>query len=550
MKILKKNHPLEDAKAMHMQEQDDDTPLVTPGPLRATVRIGLIAGEKDYDLALVAEGFKRTLAKTEKLLSDTPHRYSFLIPFCPGEEHKILQMVLADAIWNRCSEPEIVLVRHPKVKGEGKSHFERNLSCKTVSFELEDSKPGFDPVYDALIDDSNLVIVVGEYEPDSAEYRRGSMFSLARRYGRTIVSIDPQNGHTYDLPHDDRIFESYRDLNTFNTEKFSASTFLKNQDRYRRVLMKEAKKAGLDEKSLEPLYMTLLPHFTRTKVLMKMYRRYYTITGILVSVLAALAVATIAVQTIFFPEKPDLVWIEVGEIALIIILMMGSRYGDYHRKWIDYNFLAERIRAAFFLCVICTTCEKPDIPPHMSLAHRPNDWMVMAFEEIIKTVPLTYCRINVPFEPLRKFFLSAWVNNRLAYYEKFGSDSAKKYRLLLTTGEILFILTLVLAVMHAMGIGHWESYYNAKIPMALALLTISLPAFGSAIGAIRMQREYLRNSERYAHTVRHLTSVKNEIRHADTMGELCTLLQEINEITLREQQDWRIIFRFRKIEAM
>lgn len=34
------------------------------------------------------------------------------------------------------------------------------------------------------------------------------------------------------------------------------------------------------------------------------------------------------------------------------------------------------------------------------------------------------------------------------------------------------------------------------------------------------------------------------------MKDLCEFLEEMNEVTLREQQDWRIIFRFRQVEAM
>ncbi|EHQ35467.1 hypothetical protein [Methanoplanus limicola] len=544
-----KKSPLEDSMSTDMQGQDNETPLVTPGPLRTTVRIGLIVTDENFNLTCIIKAVKKNLNKIDGILSDTPHRYRFIIPYRPGSEHKILESLFADQVRKRCTETEIALIKHPYENDE-KCPFNEKLPYITISFSLTDSTPGYDPVYDAVIDNSNIIFLIGEWEPKSAEYKKGSVFSLSRRYGRTIVSLDPQSGHTYEIPHEDRIFESYRDLNIFNTEKFSARSFQKNQSRYMKGIHEEAEKAGLDGKSLEPLYTTLLPHFTRTRVLMKMYKRYYRITGILVSLLAALAVATIAMQTIFFPEKPYLVWIEVAEIALIIVLMMGSRYGDYHRKWIDYNFLAERMRAAFFLCVICTTCEKPDTPPHMSIANRPNDWMVMAFEEMIKTVPLNYCRIDIPFEPLRKFFLSAWVNNRLGYYKKFSADAAKKYRILAIVGEFLFILTLILAVMHAFEVGHWEPYYDDRIPMSLAFLTISLPAIGSAIGAVRTQREYLRNAERYSHTVRHLSSIKNEINHASTIPELCNFLQEINELTLREQQDWRIIFRFRKIEAM
>lgn len=241
------------------------------------------------------------------------------------------------------------------------------------------------------------------------------------------------------------------------------------------------------------------------------------------------------------------VWLEVFEISLIILLMYASRHGGYHRRWIDYNFLAERLRAAFFLCI---QCEKPDAPPHMSLAHRPNDWMVMAFEEIMATRPPLFCRLDTPYVPIKIFFRSAWITNRLRYYERAGDAARRRFTLLIRAGVVIFSITLILAVLHATGIGHWETDYSFRIPMLLAFFTISLPAVGSAIAALRLQREYLRNAERYVHIVRHITAIRNQIQHAMNMKDLCEYLEEMNEVTLREQQDWRIIFRFRQVEVM
>ena len=45
------------------------------------------------------------------------------------------------------------------------------------------------------------------------------------------------------------------------------------------------------------------------------------------------------------------------------------------------------------------------------------------------------------------------------------------------------------------------------------------------------------------------SSLRNQIHSAQNKVDLCRLLEEMNELTLREQQDWRIIFRFRDLEA-
>jgi len=536
-------------KAIRHYEEEDNPPVI-PGPLSITVSIGLIVSESSFDSENVKRAIKDTIYYLEEILSNTPHTYKFVLPYHPGSEHVILESLLADPVWNRIRNPEVELLNLPGELALPYRPFLGPIKYKLKIVNRDEATPGFDPVYDSVIDNSTLVLLVGEWEPGSEEYRKGSAFSLARRYGRTIVAINQISGHSYRLPHDDRIFESYMHLNTYNTEKINGNYYLTKQKQYIDLLERESEKAGLPKDLLKDIYTSLLPNYSRAKLLARKYRRRYISTGTLISVLAALAVLTITMQTLFFPDFPELVWIEVAEIALIIVLMTASRYGDYHRKWIDYNFLAERIRAAFFVSIVCVTCKSPDTPPHMSLAHRPNDWMVMAFGSIVSLKPSSYCRLNIPFDPMKRFLKSAWVNNRLAYYERESEKSRKRYKMLATSGELIFVLVLILAIIHATGVGHWEINVNLSVSLILAYLTITLPAVGSAIAAVRVQREYLRNSERYTHIVRHLTSIRNEIRHVSTMSELCSLLEEMNEITLREQQDWRIIFRFRKIEAV
>ena len=525
--------------------------IYPPGSLATSVQVGLIVTEHHFTAGPVLKAIKKMFLRIENVLAGTPHSYRFILPHQAGPEHIILEALFADSIWEGMSPPEITLIYcGEKEPDQTTGPFEGEIDHTIEIIRGEDATPGSNPVHDTIIDWCTLVLVIGEWEPGANLYRPGSVFDLARNHGRTIIAVDPVNGRHYEIPHDDMIFDSYTQLNQYNTENVNLSRYTATYRRYITALREETEKASLDDTILEPIYGSLLPYFTRTRLLAKKYQRLHTWTGILVTLLAALAVATITFQTIFLPEMPWLVWVEVLEISLIILLMYASRHGDFHRRWIDYNFLAERLRAAFFLCIICIQCEKPDTPPHMSMAHRPNDWMVMAFEEIMATRPISFCRLDLPYVPIKKFFRSAWVTNRLTFYENAGKSAQRTYALLTYAGVTIFFVTLILAVLHATGIGHWETDYPFRVPMLLAFFTITLPAVGSALAALRLQREYQRNAERYAHTVRHITAIRNQIQHAKNMKDLCQFLEEMNEVTLREQQDWRIIFRFRRVEAM
>ncbi|HDQ07863.1 MAG TPA: hypothetical protein ENN44_03680 [Methanoculleus sp.] len=532
---------------------DGDPASGIPGhALTIVIQAGLVISEPHFETDCVLDGIKETVHRLESNLRNTDHTYRFVLPRRPGPEHAVLEALFKDSMWNRISHPPEVLL----VAEEGHEDPDISPFGSGISFDVAEITPGgensdYDRTYDGIIDLSNLVILVGEWEPGATEYRPESMFALAEMHGTTVVAIDPDTGDTYELSHDDRIFETYTQLDAYNSETVPAGLYSATFRRYLHLLRTEAGKAGLPEDVIEPALGTLLPFFTRTQLLARRYHRYYSLTGTSVSVLTALAVATITLQTLFFPEMTWLIWLEVVEILCIIILMAVTKYGDFHRKWIDYNFLAERIRAAFFLCIICLHCDSPDTPPHMSLANRPNDWMVIAFESIVETRPIPYCRLDLPFAPMKKFFRSSWISSRLRFYEKASAHASRTNLALLILGEALFMGTLVFAVLHALGVGHGTCTDGGVCTsLALAYLTITLPAGGAAIAAIRFRGEYLRNAERYAHVVRQLTTIHSNVRHAHSMEELCNLLQEMNELALREQQNWRIVFRFRRIEAV
>lgn len=534
-----------------------DTDFLHPFPksLNAEINIGLFVEDENYSGEMAEKALLDILKKLEKCLDNTPATYCILLPFKKNQGHELMERVLLRRKPDRKSPVDIILVKNSDKNESGLKTaetavpFKEEIGYRTTDSDGNSKTDGYDPVSDKIAEISNLIIVIGEWEPGSSQYRKGSIFALAKHYGTTIIAINPHNGEICEIPHEDRIFESYKNLNEYNREKLSRKAYEKRVERNIAIIKKEADNSGLSEELVKDLYTSMIPHFTRSKMLSGKYRFLYSLAGTSVSVLAALAVFTITIQTLFFHEFPELVWFEVIEILLIIFFMAGSRYGSYHRKWIDYNFFSERIRAAFFLYVACIICKKPDTPPHMSLAHRPNDWMVIAFESVIRETPLKYCRIETPFEPVKSFIISAWINNRLSFYRREGKNSAKKYKILSLSGELLFLLTLIIAVIHALGIGHWEES-NLRGSLVLAALTITMPAFAAAISSIRVQREFLRNSERYSHIARHISSVKNEIVHVNDMNRLAAFLEEMNEITLREQQDWRIIFRFRKIEAI
>jgi hypothetical protein len=365
----------------------------------------------------------------------------------------------------------------------------------------------------------------------------GDAVLAARAASRTFFFVSPAGVVTAEH-HADRVIETFRFFDAYNGERVDPSQVgaevARREDAYRTALLG----AGLDPALLDPVAVSLLPYYARTRLLADRYGRRHRVAGSAVYALSSAAIAVVAVQALLLPAWPALVWLEVAAIACVLLLLIAARTLDWHRRWLDYRFLAERIRSAIFLCFVCITCELPGSPP-LTLSPHADDWLSRAFEGLIETRPMEYCSLAMPFEPLKAFLLDAWLARQIDWY----AETARKYRRrhedLHYAGEVFFIATLIAAAAHASGVGH---------PYTTAL-TIALPAVAAGLAAIRTQQEYRPTAERASRMLRHLSALSLRIRRAEDMPTLCALLAEANEVMLREQQEWRVAFRFRELET-
>ena len=519
--------------------------------LSFNLRIGLIVSSKVRNLSRMHEGFVRINNRLGQILSATPSTCMFITK--SDREHELL--LIREYLVQHGSGDVAVLKTYadgmPAGAEEGIREFFSGFSTIPLEIAHSDesvSESGAFPADEAVIRDCDILILASDGRADQDD-EMVSLIKFARLIGRSLFHINGRNGSIIETRNNDRFLETLEHLNTYNREHVSDAVYESAVASYVHIISRKVIKSGLPPDVVRPLCHTLLPQFARAHQLAKLYHRRYIWTGNVVYGFSALAVLAVTLQILFFPEDLWLIWVEAAAIAVILFFLISAKIGEWHRKWVDYRFLAERLRAAFFLAVTCVPCSSPEPHPYQTLAHRPNDWMVIAFEQVVESQPAEHCRLDVPFHALRAFLLDAWIDNRLAFYSEESERSSRLYHTFAHIGEALFFITLVIAIVHASGMEHGWEFLISGTSRVLAALTIVLPVAGAAIAAIRVQREYLRNSERYAHIVRHLSSLRNQIRAARSRKDLCDLLEEMNELTLREQQDWRIIFRFRDIEA-
>ena len=153
---------------------------------------------------------------------------------------------------------------------------------------------------------------------------------------------------------------------------------------------------------------------------------------------------------------------------------------------------------------------------------------------------LTVHMVKVPawpmdhFDALKNLIVKSWLADQLTYYEREGKRQHSWALLLEATGSIAFVLTILIAVTHALGI--WEQYLN--LDALTSLLGLTMPALGGAIGGILAHREYRRNAHRYHQMARALDPILHQVESASDFVQLQELLRAAHHLMLREQQAW------------
>ena len=267
-------------------------------------------------------------------------------------------------------------------------------------------------------------------------------------------------------------------------------------------------------------------------------------SGIWIYALAASAVAIVTFYMLFFHDSSKLLIAEFLALILILWLLILGYIREWQRKWIDYRFLAERFRVSIFLCLAGLSCKIPKLPPFLDTPHLQDDWTLRLFSSIFNCRPQIHP--DIPIDSLKKFLEEAWIDDQISFYKnasKRHGNSHKKYE---QSGTLLFVLTVVVATIHAFGETFLRSDFSLNILVSLAII---LPTASAALAGIRVHREYLRNAERYSHMARYLSAIKEKIQKASDKKELEFILEELNEMIFLENWDWRAALWLRKTEA-
>lgn len=284
-------------------------------------------------------------------------------------------------------------------------------------------------------------------------------------------------------------------------------------------------------------------HVARADHLALRYQRRYNRLGEILFGASALAVTAVTAQWLHDEHGVIGTWIEVGLMLVLLVGFALGRRARVHDRWLGYRSLAEALRGAQFIAL--TGVPDPNLADvGLDVGPSRTAWFQRAFSEVWRDRPhLTYDDADAP--ELGRVLVDAWITPQIEYHRAAVTRFATRQRRLTNAVFVLFFVTFVVALLHAMHVGGEETW-----PEVFVLLAIMLPSFGAALTGIRDQRQFRVHEDRSRRTADRLIQLRRRMAAETSMPAVQRLAAEIQGVMTEENLDWSGVIEFQDLEMI
>ncbi len=401
------------------------------------VRIGILGHWDAEQEPNVVAGIATILGELNQMLDCSQPTYTLVPGLAEGAERVMSATPVGP-----------LTARHPVARFTvGFRHYRRSFKTERsrqrfrARFKKSDSWSGQETVGERqAIGVSNVVIAVWSSGHVVDPSRAGLLIGYAiERMGRTVYWIDPASGNVICYDNDDGFIDSIRHLNLYNAGYADLGEIGFGVEEQIKALEELAVKCKIQPGSLAPLEARVVPHFVRASKLAARWQKWHVWSGRFIYGVAALAVANAAYVSVWAKEGSWVV-LEVFEMALVLLMVAFSEISEWLRRWLDYRFLAERLRASIFLYLAGLRCETPNAVP--------QSWMVRALDSIREGPPAALDPENLE---VKEFIVEGWILHQKEYYERRSKEFERWHEIFAYGGISLFVATAFAALFHFLG---------------------------------------------------------------------------------------------------
>jgi hypothetical protein len=371
-------------------------------------------------------------------------------------------------------------------------------------------------------------------------------YALSKKRPVIIISTEP--------PENIRLEKGYglncsalRDIEKFNNMSIPTAvsdTYLKNMSQ---KLFDHDYAGCLNESAKATVNQVLLPYYVKISYWAKKYQRRYKPSGVLIFSCSALAVSAILAGILYPPFLLAAFLIEL--ICLLSIVAIYVFAPRLRKNWLEYRFLAERMRAACYFTAVNLEIPPIVIPPHMGSESKNNDWMILVFNEIWNKTPKMAGICDGHLDCCANYIRKNWIIDQLDHHIAKRNTLRKFNARFNNFGWIIYLIALIASIIHIIHNIIHVPVLSELLDHALIFLAIALPAVGAAVVGIHKHGEYERLENRSNNMTGRIEDILVDFQEVDHISDLMDVMFDFDELILLENQDWLMLMRQVKLEV-
>jgi hypothetical protein len=272
----------------------------------------------------------------------------------------------------------------------------------------------------------------------------------------------------------------------------------------------------------------LATHFAQT------YRSGHIFNFLLGGVAVCLGLAAFVAPHLKFEEAALEVLIT---LAILLNAIIGKRQ-EWHRRWLDYRQLAERLRPMRSLKLLGIAA--PD-PPGTATNPVPKRWIDWYASGIWRALACPSGAIDhACAAQLGKAIAEHEVEPQVGYHLRYAEQIEALDHRLEQIGLVLFAATVLVTVATIIGLGLGSAFVN-RYGNWFTLISAGFPALGTAVFGIRFQADFGGDALRSKATAETLRQIDHELRRDVSLSRAADLAEQAARIMLADLDEWRLV---------
>jgi hypothetical protein len=223
--------------------------------------------------------------------------------------------------------------------------------------------------------------------------------------------------------------------------------------------------------------------------------------------------------------------------AIILNAAIGARQ-EWHRRWLDYRQLAERLRPMRSLKLLGIAAPDPPGTPTNPVPRRWIDWYASGMWRAMGCP--TGAIDKACAAQLARAIGVHEVEPQVGYHERNAKQIELLDHRLEQIGMVLFAATLLVSIATIVGLATGANFVN-DYGNWFTLVSAGFPALGTAVFGIRFQADFGGDAVRSMATANTLRQIEEELKKDVSLSRAADLSEQAARIMLADLDEWRLV---------